>query len=654
MLVLCAGMACAQDAPQPASQPGTPQPANPPANQPARQPAIRPATGPQIKPVPGVPGVKETKEPDYLPKHVYTIPCKPSELVSNDAAFAEFIVKVKADAQADLKLEIKEGAAKQRRLVMLQQIAIFENRDDDATALIDPIRAVETRSDRKLLTGLILSSWVQAKKDTAADSAKFKDTFEAELNRRTLALDYPIVRNELTRIILPSTQVPAALAIKRLADSFDDQAQKDNNTITGDAVAQVLAVRYFVKVMTPINASVRTVLEAVAVGQHQHDIRDREHQRSLAMAKNNQVVVAVWDAGVDTEIFKKFLWINDREELNGRDDDGNGFVDDLYGIGFDTLGRADRELCYTPYRFNSDGFMAEAAAKGMLDRRLGLKTPDADALDAMLGKQGFDATAFEEDTSRWIDAHHGAFLASAMLGANKAGRLLTVRVPFSHPARPTKAPSVEDYKDLAGTFARSCEYMQDNGVRVAVIGWNVSVRDLERQLKFSDVPAEQQAALAKAIVRGVRGQLNAALKLAPDVLFVCPVENAPQDMETSAPACADAPNLLRVGAATKDGKPCPWTTDEPKVAFFAQGVLVSGDATRFGASHFNGAFGASAVVAHKALDLLSENAKRTVPELIDAIRATGTPMEGHDGAVFISGAAEAPVLKTQIQAPASK
>ncbi len=51
----------------------------------------------------------------------------------------------------------------------------------------------------------------------------------------------------------------------------------------------------------------------------------------------NEVIVAVIDTGVnvDHELFGESIWINDREiPGNGRDDDGNGYVDDVYGWDF--------------------------------------------------------------------------------------------------------------------------------------------------------------------------------------------------------------------------------------------------------------------------------------------------------------------------------
>src|SRR6476620_8760393 len=50
--------------------------------------------------------------------------------------------------------------------------------------------------------------------------------------------------------------------------------------------------------------------------------------------KSTTVIVAVIDSGIDTmqEDLKPVLWTNEKEIAgNGKDDDGNGYVDDIHG-----------------------------------------------------------------------------------------------------------------------------------------------------------------------------------------------------------------------------------------------------------------------------------------------------------------------------------
>lgn len=60
-------------------------------------------------------------------------------------------------------------------------------------------------------------------------------------------------------------------------------------------------------------------------------------EKAWAFTKGKRsVVVAVIDTGVDYKHFalRKNMWKNPREKLDGKDTDGNGFIDDIYGYDF--------------------------------------------------------------------------------------------------------------------------------------------------------------------------------------------------------------------------------------------------------------------------------------------------------------------------------
>ena len=82
--------------------------------------------------------------------------------------------------------------------------------------------------------------------------------------------------------------------------------------------------------------------------------------------KSKTVIVAVLDGGIDTaqEDLKEILWRNPKETGgNGKDDDKNGYVDDIYGWNF--LGGKDgksvtktsleRDRVYYAYRSKYEG-----------------------------------------------------------------------------------------------------------------------------------------------------------------------------------------------------------------------------------------------------------------------------------------------------------
>ncbi|HEX8564002.1 MAG TPA: S8 family peptidase [Flavobacterium sp.] len=70
---------------------------------------------------------------------------------------------------------------------------------------------------------------------------------------------------------------------------------------------------------------------------------DRAYAELLKGKKGQTVIVGVIDSGVDIEHedLKSVIWINPKEKANGKDDDNNGYIDDINGWNF--LGDANNE-----------------------------------------------------------------------------------------------------------------------------------------------------------------------------------------------------------------------------------------------------------------------------------------------------------------------
>ena len=78
---------------------------------------------------------------------------------------------------------------------------------------------------------------------------------------------------------------------------------------------------------------------------------ERAYRQLLKNRKATPVIVAIIDTGIDTAHIdlKRVLWTNPKEiPGNGRDDDKNGYVDDLHGWNF-LGGRDGRNIQYTQY-----------------------------------------------------------------------------------------------------------------------------------------------------------------------------------------------------------------------------------------------------------------------------------------------------------------
>ena len=60
--------------------------------------------------------------------------------------------------------------------------------------------------------------------------------------------------------------------------------------------------------------------------------------------QKSDVVVAIIDSGLDVNhsYFSGALWTNDREKINGIDDDGNGVIDDIHGANFTAIDKTGK------------------------------------------------------------------------------------------------------------------------------------------------------------------------------------------------------------------------------------------------------------------------------------------------------------------------
>ncbi|UJH69099.1 S8 family peptidase [Allomuricauda sp. SCSIO 65647] len=99
---------------------------------------------------------------------------------------------------------------------------------------------------------------------------------------------------------------------------------------------------------------------------------DRAYSEIIKNKKGQTVVVAVLDSGIDLnhEDLDDVLWVNkDERPGNGKDDDGNGYVDDIHGYNF--LGEAYHEqLEYARIlRLNLGDPALRAKAKIKLDKK---------------------------------------------------------------------------------------------------------------------------------------------------------------------------------------------------------------------------------------------------------------------------------------------
>ena len=142
-------------------------------------------------------------------------------------------------------------------------------------------------------------------------------------------------------------------------------------SLSSDLAGQLLGMRYAVDTVVPLNPTVARVY-GDAIERNQTVKTDIWPGREVTLEPGRglaPVVVGIWDSGVDTAVFGDQMWTNAAEAVDGADNDGNGFVDDVHGIAFDLDGVASSRAAAPPGR-------PAGQAGGGLRLHAGLRGPD--------------------------------------------------------------------------------------------------------------------------------------------------------------------------------------------------------------------------------------------------------------------------------------
>jgi subtilisin family serine protease len=499
-----------------------------------------------------------------LPTHTYKISGKPSELVSNPTAVLELAKAIDKDIRADLaKYDIQDPTAVRRMNGSLLTIAMLKGDEAEARRLIQIVRAAQDKPAAKLTSGVLSEVLLDTK---AAKPADFDQALRENLTARLKALPYDVVQDNLKSAKGSMEIMSPTLVQGSIATSLDPAAA--GGTLSQELAEGLVNAGFAVQNVLPhkdaIVAAYTTVLDANQVARKADIWQARDV--SLEPSQNlSPVTVGIWDSGVDTKLFASQLWANAKETpANQKDDDKNGFVDDVNGIAFTLHGDPTPELLFPIDKEVGDAAKYKADLKGFEDLQANVESPEAAALKKKVAGLAPDQVKpFIEGIGAYANYCHGTHVAGIAARGNPAARLLAGRITFDYHAIPEKPTVEQATKDVAAQ-QQTIDYFKKHGVRVVNMSWGGDLRSVETALERNNAggTADERRALARKIYDINYNGLLAAMKDAPDILFVIAAGNSNNDVKFDEvmPSSYKLPNIVVAGAVDQAGEVTSFTS----------------------------------------------------------------------------------------------
>ena len=507
--------------------------------------------------------IKITKLSD-LPPHTYPIHGKASELIENSQAVLDLAASVEKDVRADLaKYDIDDATTLRRFHGMLLNVAMLKKDWASAKAEIEEVRKLQEKPADRLTTGLVATAIIAGME---GPPDKMKETFRSTLDRELAALPYNEVQEQLKQTKTSAGIMSRNILVGSVASSIDTVAA--TGSLSQDFAGSVLGVAYMLQYFVPNKDDVAAAYSAVLDAHKTEAKKDIWADRAVSLdgdTKAAPVNVGIWDSGVDVSLYPKQLWTNAKEiPGNGKDDDKDGYVDDVNGIAWTLHSDPTTDLLIPPADLGPSAAEYKAALKGFVDLEANLDTPDAAAVKQKLaGLTPDQFKPFIEGLNHYSQFVHGTHVAGIAVAGNPAARIVAARITFDYHMIPEK-PTLEQATKDAAAMVKTIEYLKVRNVRAVNMSWGGDLRSIETALEQNHAGGtpEERRVLARKIYDIEYKAFEQALRKTPDMLFVVAAGNSDNDVKFDEvfPSSFRGPNVLVVGAVDQAGEQTSFTS----------------------------------------------------------------------------------------------
>lgn len=551
-----------------------------------------------------------------LPSYSYAISGSVEDTIRDPVKFAAFAREYRSNTEATLAAyDIRDKATLRQLLGSLAQLDALEGRDDAALAGFARIRSLQEKPADKLLSGLQAEAVIAvAKQFPDRGSEAFRNTLAARIDSRLEALPYEIVQNDVREMKAGNETASETRAFGYVNEVLQPIVTR-SGSLSSEFAPLLVATRYRLLVSLPLKPTLVATYSGY-LARHKVVKQDIWAARDVTLPLGGPytpVNVAVWDSGVDTDLFKNRL-VN------------SGAMPAV--IAFDRFSQPTTGNLYPLTAAQKARLpIMKARTKGFSDLQSNIDSDEATEVKQYLSalKPG-EYKAATEELRMMGNYLHGTHVAGITMAGNPYARLLTARIEFGHTLMPDPCPTPElAERDAAATQAY-VDFMKQNGVRVVNMSWGGTLKAVEGELELCGIgkTIEERQKLARGYFDTSRNALTKAFASAPSILFVTSAGNANTDstFNETLPTDIVLPNLIAVGAVDLAGDEASFTSYGSTVKVHANGYQVESTIPGGERVAESGTSMASPQVANLAAKMLAVNPALTPPELISMIVAT--------------------------------